>query len=44
MDFAKRVEEKTKEICQIIAEKYGGSVEIDWKMSTYPVYNDKKIK
>lgn len=43
MDFAKRVEEKTREICENISEKYGGKVEINWHLSAYPVHNDKRI-
>lgn len=43
MDFAKQIEEITKELCEKIAQKYGGKVEINWKMSTYPVHNDEKI-
>ena len=43
MDFAKKVEEKTREICESIAKKYGGKVEINWKMSTGPVHNDKNL-
>ena len=39
MDFAKSVEEKTRKICQAIAQARGGSVEIDWHMSTGAVYN-----
>ena len=43
MDFAKKVEEKTREICNDIATHYGGSVDINWNMSTYPVYNDIEL-
>ena len=43
MDFAKRVEEKTREICNDIAAHYGGSVDTNWNMSTYPVYNDIEL-
>lgn len=43
MYFAKRIEEKTKEICESIARKYGGNMEINWNMSTGAVYNDKNL-
>lgn len=43
MSFAERIEEKTKEICEGIAKKHGGKVEVNWKMSIYPVHNDEKI-
>lgn len=43
MDFAKTVEEKTRKICQAIAEARGGSVEIDWHMSTGAVYNNEDM-
>lgn len=43
MDFAKRVEEKVRSICNEIAVRYGGSVEIVWNMSTGAVYNDPAI-
>ena len=43
MDFAKRVEKNVRNICNEIAERYGGSVEFIWNMSTGAVYNDKKI-
>lgn len=42
-DFAKRVEKNVYEICNNIARKYGGSVEINWNMSTGAVHNDKTI-
>jgi len=43
MDFAKKVEEKTRKICSDIAAHYGGSVDINWNMSAYPVYNDIEL-
>lgn len=43
MDFAKRVEEKTREICNDIAANYGGKVDVRWNMSTYPVYNNIEL-
>lgn len=43
MDFAKRVEENVRSICNEIANNYGGSVEFVWNMSTGAVHNDKKI-
>lgn len=39
MDFAGRVENRCREICEGIAKKYGGSCEIDWHISTVAVYN-----
>lgn len=42
-DFAKRVEKRVKEICRETAKKFGGEVTFDWKMSTGPVCNDRKI-
>ncbi len=41
--FSLRVMERVKEITQRIAASYGGSVELDWRMSTGPVYNDPAI-
>lgn len=43
MDFAKRTEKRVKEICTAVSERYGGRYEIDWHMSTGPVYNDDEI-
>ena len=43
MEFAKRVEENVRVICNKIATRYGGSVEIVWNMSTGPVYNNPTI-
>lgn len=43
MDFAKRVEEKTREICNDISANYGGKVDVRWNMSTYPVYNNIEL-
>jgi len=43
MPFAKRVEKRVFEICDGIAERYGGSVDYDWHMSTGPVFNDPEI-
>jgi len=40
--FAEQVREKVFSICQNVAEKYGGKIEIDWKMSAPPVHNDEK--
>lgn len=42
-EFARRVEEKVRAICNEIATRYGGSVEIVWNMSTGAVHNDKSI-
>lgn len=41
--FAKRIEKNVRSICNEIATKYGGSVEIVWNMSTGAVYNDPTI-
>ena len=35
--------ERTREICEQIAESYGGRVEIDWNISTPAVHNDGRI-
>lgn len=43
MEFARRVEQRVREICGRIAEVYGGAVEIDWHMSTGPVHNDPEM-
>lgn len=37
------MEEKTREICQSIAEKFGGKVELDWKVSTVATHNDETM-
>lgn len=41
--FSLRVMDRVKEICEGIAASYGGSVEIDWRMSTGPVCNDPHV-
>lgn len=41
--FSLRVMEKVEAICNRIANSYGGSVELDWRMSTGPVYNDPAV-
>ncbi|MBR5156929.1 MAG: amidohydrolase [Clostridia bacterium] len=43
MDFAKQVEKNVRYICNDIAQKYGGSADIIWNMSTGAVHNDKNI-
>ena len=43
MEFAKRVEKNVRSICNEIASRYGGSVEVVWNMSTGAVYNDPAI-
>lgn len=43
MDLASRMEKRTFEICNRIANAYGGSVEIDWHMSTGAIINDPQI-
>jgi len=42
-EFAKRVEEKVRAICNETAERYGGKTEISWVMSTGAIHNDEKI-
>ena len=41
--FSLRVMDRTKAICEKIAASYGGTVSIDWRMSTGPIYNDPAI-
>lgn len=41
--FSLRVMDRVAEICQRIAASYGGTVDIDWRMSTGPVYNDPDV-
>ena len=41
--FAARVEERVRAICADIAQRYGGSFELDWHMSTGPVFNNAAI-
>ena len=41
--FSLRVMDRVKEICERIAASYGGTVDLDWRMSTGPVYNDPQI-
>ncbi|MBQ8606167.1 MAG: amidohydrolase [Clostridia bacterium] len=43
MDFAKHVKASVFEICESVAERFGGRVEIDWNMSTGPVHNDSAL-
>ena len=38
--FARRVEARVRAICDEIARRFGGKVELDWHMSTGPVIND----
>ena len=40
MEFAQKMKDATFAICEEIARDFGGSVQIDWNMSTGPVYND----
>ena len=42
-DFAERVEREVRSICIEVCEKYGGSFEIDFKMSADAVRNNEKI-
>ena len=41
--FYSKVEEKVKNICNEIAERYGEKAEIIWVMSTGAIHNDEKI-
>lgn len=43
MEFANRVSSEVKRICTEIAQSYGGTVDIEWNMSTGPVHNDAAI-
>ena len=43
MEFAARVSSEVKRICNQIAESYGGSVDIEWNMSTGPVHNNAAV-
>lgn len=43
MAFADRVKERTQKILDDIASRYGGKIEMDWKMSCGPVYNDPNM-
>ena len=43
MEFANRIEKNVRTICEDIAVRYGGSVEVVWNMSTGAVYNDSAI-
>lgn len=43
MDFAKRVEVRVRDICNEVADRFGGCVEIRWEMSTGAVYNEPSI-
>ena len=42
-EFALRVEEIIKDVCNAIAKEYGGKVDIDCKISTGAVVNDSKM-
>lgn len=41
--FSLKVMDRTKQICEAIAASYGGTVTLNWRMSTGPVHNDKAI-
>jgi len=41
--FARRVMKRAEEICQEIAAKYGGRMELDWRISTAAVHNDEAL-
>lgn len=43
LNFAARVEENVREICNRVAQKYGGRVEMDWRMSCGAIHNDENI-
>ena len=42
-DFAKRVENNVRCICEKTASRYGGAVKFAWNMSTGAVHNDEEI-
>jgi len=42
-DFASKVERKMKEICNQVASEFGGSVKVDYSISTGAVINDKEV-
>ena len=39
-DFAERVHETVERLCGEIAQRYGGTYKLDWKISTGAVYNE----
>jgi amidohydrolase len=43
LDFAKRVERAAREICDGVAKKIGGSVDVLFDMSTGAVHNDEEL-
>ena len=43
MDLASRMEKRTFEICNRVANEYGGRTEIDWHMSTGAIINQEQI-
>ena len=43
MDFAERVHQRTEQIIQEIAAKFGGRAELEWNMSCPPVINDRNL-
>ena len=42
-DFAERVHQRILVIIDEIAKRYGGRAELDWRVSTCPVINDKAL-
>ena len=43
MEFAERVHQRTEQIVQEIAARYGGRAELEWHMSCPPVYNNEAL-
>jgi len=42
-EFAERVHQRTQQIVEQIAAKYGGRAELEWHMSCPPVINDRSL-
>ena len=43
MAMADSIMARTEQICKEIAARFGGSVELDWRMSTGPLHNDAGV-
>ena len=42
-EFAEQAEREVRRICREVCARYGGSFELDWKMSAGAVHNDESI-
>ena len=42
-EFASRVENRVREICEAVSNKYGGKYELSWIMSTGAIHNDENV-